>query len=866
MKHKLLSILLSLAMLLSLLPTMAFADETPAWQISKENDTTTLTLTGNVNFKVSGDQGAALGGSGNLIVDLAGYTWTTEYENATNPAVTKAAFVVTAGNNITLKDSSEDETGKLVVKLTGTPEAKVQAAGVSVQQGGEFTLESGTVEATKPATCKSADAIGVLVVGKSSAEGSAASSFTMNGGEVKAEYGVRVLYEGASFTMKGGTVEGDNAVSGQGDAQGDTSIDISGGTITGKYQGIYQPQTGTLNISGGNISGWGGVEVKAGTVTISGGNITATGEKGQYSDCNEGSSSVGYAVAVVEDNDYKGGTVTIDGGTFAGGVALLNSAKEEVYNRSEVKIKAGVFDDETLYENLTGDVCKTKVAGGYTVAQAHKYDTSVTQVTKEPTCTETGVEKVFCTVCGEEGEEYTREVSALGHDYSIWMSDETQHWQKCSRCDATTAKENHLSGDTCTTCGHGCSHTGVQNYEGKAASCVTEGYEAYSVCKSCGKHVVASDPEEGGSITYTVTSDSLVTIPKLAHTYTWKSTSSRHWQECSECGYTTAELSHEYSGRVCTVCGYIKPKSSDGSSSDGSSSGGSSSGGSSGSTTYAVSVDTAKNGSVSVSSKNASKGDTVTLTVKADEGYLLKSLVVSDKDGAEMKLTDKGDGIYSFTMPGGKVTVSAVFAEDYGYERDYASCSKDATCPIETYADAVSAAWYHDGIHYCIQNGLMKGYDNGKFGTNDNISRGQIVTILWRLEGSPAVSGGSFDDVASDAYYAQAVAWAAENGIVGGYGNGKFGSNDPITREQLAAILYRYAQFKDVDVSVGEDTNILDFDDAQSISSYAVPAIQWACGSGVISGVSALTLDPQGITSRAQAATMLMHYCTEIAK
>ena len=284
------------------------------------------------------------------------------------------------------------------------------------------------------------------------------------------------------------------------------------------------------------------------------------------------------------------------------------------------------------------------------------------------------------------------------------------------------------------------------------------------------------------------------------------------------------------------------------------------------STAYPVTVESATNGSVTTSLRSASKGDTVTLTVKADEGYLLKSLVVSDKDGAEMKLTDKGDGIYSFTMPGGKVTVSAVFAEDYGYERDYASCSKDATCPIETYADAVSAAWYHDGIHYCIQNGLMKGYDNGKFGTNDNISRGQIVTILWRLEGSPAVSGGSFDDVASDAYYAQAVAWAAENGIVGGYGNGKFGSNDPITREQFAAILYRYAQFKDVDVSVGEDTNILDFDDAQSISTYAVPAIQWACGSGMISGVSALTLDPQGVTSRAQAATMLMHYCAEIVK
>ena len=194
----------------------------------------------------------------------------------------------------------------------------------------------------------------------------------------------------------------------------------------------------------------------------------------------------------------------------------------------------------------------------------------------------------------------------------------------------------------------------------------------------------------------------------------------------------------------------------------------------------------------------------------------------------------------------------------------YASCTKDETCPVASFADAVSTAWYHDGVHYCVENGLMKGYDDGKFGTNDTISRGQIVTILWRLEGSPAASDSSFSDVASDSYYAKAVAWAAENGIVTGYSDTTFGPNDPITREQLAAILYRYAQYKGVDVSVGEDTNILDFDDAQSISSYAVPAIQWAVGSGVISGTSEFTLDPQGITSRAQAATMLMRYCENV--
>ena len=196
----------------------------------------------------------------------------------------------------------------------------------------------------------------------------------------------------------------------------------------------------------------------------------------------------------------------------------------------------------------------------------------------------------------------------------------------------------------------------------------------------------------------------------------------------------------------------------------------------------------------------------------------------------------------------------------------YASCPKGETCLLESFHDAVNTAWYHDGVHYCVENGLMKGYDDSKFGPDDEISRGQIVTILWRMEGSPAASGGNFDDVAADAYYANAVAWAAENGIVGGYGGGKFGPNDLITREQFAAILYRYAQFKGVDVSVGKDTNILDFDDAPDISSYAVPAIQWACGSGVITGTSATTLSPDGTATRAQAATMLMRYCAEVEK
>ncbi len=282
---------------------------------------------------------------------------------------------------------------------------------------------------------------------------------------------------------------------------------------------------------------------------------------------------------------------------------------------------------------------------------------------------------------------------------------------------------------------------------------------------------------------------------------------------------------------------------------------------------YSVTVEDSKNGSVTASSKSAAKGSTVTITVKPDEGYALKTLTVLDKDGNALGLTSKGGGKYTFIMPGGEVTVTAAFTDEDGWNRSYTDCPKDETCPIEPFPDAVNKEWYHDGVHFCIENGLMVGFPDGNFYPYGDVTRAQVVTILWRLEDSPVVNYAmQFEDAPADAWFTEAVRWAASNGVVTGYSDKAFGPNDAITREQFAAILWRYSKLKGYDVSVGEDTNILDYNDAQSVSSYAVPAIQWACGSGMISGTSALTLDPTGVTSRAQAATMFMRYCAEIVK
>ncbi len=191
-------------------------------------------------------------------------------------------------------------------------------------------------------------------------------------------------------------------------------------------------------------------------------------------------------------------------------------------------------------------------------------------------------------------------------------------------------------------------------------------------------------------------------------------------------------------------------------------------------------------------------------------------------------------------------------------------CPRNMYCPAGHFNDLNLQLWYHDGIHYCVEYGLMVGTGKYTFEPDLAITRGMVVTVLYRMEGEPAVSGAQvYEDVALNRWYTDAVEWADGNGVVNGYGNGKFGPNDPITREQMAAVLYRYARYKGVDVSVGENTNILSFKDAEDVSGYAVAAMQWACGVGMIQG-SYGNLMPLANTTRAQAAAIFQRYCMNV--
>ena len=284
--------------------------------------------------------------------------------------------------------------------------------------------------------------------------------------------------------------------------------------------------------------------------------------------------------------------------------------------------------------------------------------------------------------------------------------------------------------------------------------------------------------------------------------------------------------------------------------------------------TYAITVEKSENGEVKVNRSYASSGATVTITVTSEDGYVLKELSVTDSQGNEIEVTNKGDGTYTFKMPHRKVTVTASFATD----GSFSVCPKDNTCPIWPYTDAETTAWYHDGVHYCIENGLMAGYGDGIFKPNADTTRAMITVMLWRLNGSPVVNYlMDFEDVEDGKWYTEAIRWAKSERIAEGYGNGFFGTNDAITREQMVTILWRYAQYKGIDVSVGEDTNILSYNDAFDVSEYAIPAMQWACGSGMVQGMNdpngeGMILAPESKGTRAQIATMMMRFCEEILK
>lgn len=281
------------------------------------------------------------------------------------------------------------------------------------------------------------------------------------------------------------------------------------------------------------------------------------------------------------------------------------------------------------------------------------------------------------------------------------------------------------------------------------------------------------------------------------------------------------------------------------------------------SSTYRIHIQKIDNGIVDSNKVLSYIGGTVELTITPGKGYELESLTVLKGNNTEVKLTKKSENKYTFIMPGIDVYVYSSFKKTSN-RIDAHDCDRGPDCPMWGYNDLNPYEWYHDGVHHCIADGIMIGYGDTTFKPNASITRAMIVTMLWRLENSPVLNYLlTYDDIEYEAWYTEGLRWATSEKIVAGYGNNKFGPNDVLTREQMVAVLWRYAKYKGFDVSVGENTNILSYNDVFDVSEYAIPAMQWACGTGIIIGNNGYLM-PKDATTRAQTATIFYRYLMNI--
>ena len=277
----------------------------------------------------------------------------------------------------------------------------------------------------------------------------------------------------------------------------------------------------------------------------------------------------------------------------------------------------------------------------------------------------------------------------------------------------------------------------------------------------------------------------------------------------------------------------------------------SSSGSSDNERTYAIVTEDDGHGSVTVSADEASAGTRITVTVKPDAGYELDELTVTDAKNKDLKVTKRSETTYTFHMADSKVTVEASFTKDGTVQK-----------PDTRFDDVAKSAWYYKAVEYVAENGIMSGVSAREFAPNAGFSRAMLAQTLYAMSGKPTVKvEGTFADVAANAWYADAVNWAAEKGYVSGVGDGKFAPDASITREQMALILYRYAGSPDASGMV-----LREFADGDSVSAYAVDAIRWAVHEGLISGMENNTLAPQGTATRAQVAQILMNFHQKLDK
>ena len=871
MKKRVLSCLMALALCMTLLPTAALAEgkETEvttadALATALNGDATIIKLTANIEISTM------LKVNRTVTLDLN--------DHVLKMTGTGRVIEVESGGNLTLTDSTPnatykfgiDESTKLWILdetsgtntvnggvITGGYAAGNNGGGVKIVSGGTFTMTGGNI-----AGCKAHSGGGVDVGG----------TFTMTGGSIAGcvaatGSGGGVLVEnGGAFEMSDGSIAGCTVASQQ---------RAFGGGICNKGTTTLSGSAKVQNCHVQNNGGGGGVFSALDKKLTVNGNVEITGcKRGTIPDAmyfKDGTVSGGIFDGKVTQLDG-----TISGGRFDGDVIIRGGAisggrfNREVSN--EGNIENGMFNGEVINQS-NGTISGGTFSGAVENAAEGKITDGTFTETSTVNNTGTIEGGTFSgTVENEANGKITdgtfTETSTVNNkgtiekgEFSGKVENQTGGTISGGTFSGKVTNNGTINGGTfaVTFDTNGGSSVPVQNIlNGQRASEPADptktGYTfgGWYTEKTCTNPYEFTTPVQNALTLYAKWTINQYTITFKPENGDEDTTITQDYDtpvtapaNPTRTGYTFAGWDREIPATMpaenMTVTAQWTAVGS-GSSGGGSSSGGSSSSQSSGGSSredwepsYTVSTPgKTENGTVSVNTKNARQGDRVTLTAKADPGYVLETLTVLDSKGRELALTNQGGGKFTFTMPNGQVEVRAVFAAEV------------KTAPFR---DVPADAYYYDAVKWAAEKGITTGQANGLFGSDQSCTRAQIITFLWRAAGSPVVNYAmEMGDVSADAYYAEAVRWAVSRGITSGTGGGAFSPDDACTRAQAVTLLARALSAK-----AGSAANFTDV----PADAYYAQAVSWAVENGITTGVGGGRFDPNATCTRAQIATFL---------
>ena len=791
MKKRIGSLLLILALCFTLLPTAALAEGETIKEVNSAPELKNAIETGS-----------------NSIVKL-----TADIEISTTLTVSRAVTLDLNGN---------------VLKRTDTGRV------IEVQNNGNLTLTDSTPSATH--SFKVDESTKLWILDKTN------GTNTVNGGVITGgnanannnDGGGVIIVSGGTFTMTGGNIVGCTAGSGGGvDVSG--TFTMTGGSIAGCVAahasggGVYVETGGAFEMSGGSIAGCVAANGSGGGICNDG--TTKLSGSAKIQDCRASHSGNGGGVFNAPEKNLTVNHVEITGCTIPDAMYFENGTVSGGRFDGEVTkwggiISGGTFDNRVRNKGgtISGGTFNGKVNNEGNIENG-TFSGTVENAAKgkitDGTFTETSTVNNRGTIGGGTfSGTVTNNGTINGGTFAVTFD---------TKGGSIVPVENVLNGQKATKPADptraGYTFGGWYIEEGYAnpydfATPVKNALTLYAKW-TINQYTITFKPENGDKdTTITQNYDTAVTAPANP----------------TKTGYTFAGWDREIPAKMpaenMTVTAQWTAVGS------GSSGGGSSSGGSSREDwepSYAVSTPgKTENGTVSVNTKNARQGDRVTLTAKADPGYVLETLTVLDSKGRELALMNQGGGKFTFTMPNGQVEVRAVFAAEV------------KTAPFR---DVPADAYYYDAVKWAAEKGITTGQANGLFGSDQSCTRAQIITFLWRAAGSPVVNYAmEMGDVSADAYYAEAVRWAVSRGITSGTGGGAFSPDDACTRAQAVTLLARALSAK-----AGSAANFTDV----PADAYYAQAVSWAVENGITTGVGGGRFDPNATCTRAQIATFL---------